>query len=397
MPPTPPPAASPDAALERLRALADAVPDRDFGGRLRRVFEEGARAIAGLGGLTLDRYDDLAETGAPDLSMWEELAPVIRDTLLDVNRLLSTIRELFPSGGGAIGELIGEALEEASAGDPGSVLLKLHEEEATEQIQALGNALAAEVSNLGERMRSPQVVSDRWNLLGDLQEFRGKFRGLVGELLFNAASPFEPVARAEVVPAWAEEVRDAVAARRAVTDLARVMSVHSSRIQAAGPACAERVAALVRDLDAFGRSRSYAVLRTQDKRHFVEYRALLSRAEPGSLDAATLAAIAEFAEFAQGLSKVNRRALLVEHDREVLAACAVKLEQADGIRASSPAQAGALLAEAAAVAQDLYGRMPSLDAWLRKARKRELAALPEAELEFEIELLRNLLASAAAL
>ena len=386
------------AALVRLRAIADGIPDRAFGGRLRKVFEAGSVAISGLGSLTLDKYDELAEPGAPALSMWEELAPVIRDTLIDVNRLLSTVRELFPTGSGPIGDLIGEALDEAVQGDQTAVLLRLHEEEATQQIQSLGNTIATEISNLGERMRSPQVVSDRWNLLSDLQEYRGKFRTLVGDLIFASVSSFSAVNRAEVIPHYVEDLRDSLMARRAVTDLARVMAVHQARIRDAKPGQAgEPVQALVKDLDAFGRSKAYAVLRTPDKRRCVEFRALLRKFPKILNAAATAKAVGEFAQFAHGLSNINHRTLLMDHDREVLAACAVKLENADQLRAKSPAEALSRFAEATAQAQEIYGRYPALDAWLRKNRKRVPSSLSPSELASEIELLRGLLAGATSL
>jgi hypothetical protein len=374
--------------LAKLRDITESIPDRPFGVRLRRVFEEAARTIAGLGNLGLGKYDDMAETGTPDLSMWEELAPVIRDTLLDVNRLLSTIRDLFPS--------TMPPSDDSARSATG--LLELHKHEATQHVQSLGNQLASEVSNLGERMRSPQVVSDRWNLLSDLQEFRGKFRSIVGDLIYLCAAAFESVARKDVIPGYAEELREAIVARRTVTDLARVMGVHASRVQAAQPEQLKAaVAALVKDIDAFGRSPTYAVLRTPDKRRCVEFRSLLHQYPASLPPAAVCAAVAEFAQVAQGLSGINKRAILVDHDREMLAACAVALESVDQLRAGSHSEALLGFAEAVAKANDLYGRHPTLDAWLRKTRKRDLSKLPSTELGPETELLRGLLAAASAM
>lgn len=392
------PSATSQKALERLREIAAGVDDKEFGGRLRKVFDEGARAIDRLGTLVLDQYDELADTGSPDLSMWEKLAPVIRDTLMDINRLLSAVREQFPAQKQSIGDLIGDVLD--GPGDVGgpSALVKLRQGEAAEQIQRLGNMIAAEISNLGERMRSPQVVSDRWNLLSDLQEFRGKFRTIVGDLLYLSAAAFAQVSRAEVIPSYADDLAESIATRRAVTDVARLMQVHATRLSLAQEAqLAELVAALVHDLDAFGRSKPFGLLRAQDKRPFVEFRAQL-RGFPGPLSRQALQSATEgFAQFTQSLSAINRRAILVEHDHEKVAQCAVLLENVDQQRGSEFDAALFLFAEAVGRAQALYGRSPSLDAYLRRAKKRDLTALSPEGLSGEVEMLRSLLVAATAL
>ncbi|MBI5547881.1 MAG: hypothetical protein HY901_28695, partial [Deltaproteobacteria bacterium] len=130
---------------------------------------------------------------------------------------------------------------------------------------------------------------------------------------------------------------------------------------------------------------------------FVELRSLLNGFPARLATEDLVRAVGDFAEFTQGLTSINRRAMLVEHDREVLASCAVVLEGVDQqLRALKPADALACLAEAVTRVQDLYGRNTSLDAYLRKVRKRDLSTLSAAELEAETEVLRELLASATA-
>ena len=386
--------------LARLRQIAHSIPDKAFGAKLLRVYEAAVGTMDGLGEIGLGRYEDMAETGCPDLSLWEQVAPVIRNTVLDVNRLLTTIEKSFPAeASGGIADLIDEALEEASGGNPEQALLQRRREEACHHIRVVANGLINEIANLGERIRNPEVVSDRWNLLGDIQEFRGKFRSAVGDLIYMTALAFTSASRAELVPGWASEVRDAIASRRAVTDLARLMAVSRARFaEDAGGSIDEIVSGLAKNLDAFGRSPAYTILRAQDKRRIVEFRSLLPRfaSAPKVERSAFADALAQFVRFTEGLSLINRRACLVEHDRLVFAACGVKLEQAEAARTGRSDRAAALLVEAHHLAQELYGRHPSLDAWLRKARKRDFGTLTRAALDFELELLRELLSSAMA-
>ncbi len=381
-----------------LLELLESLGDRAFATRLRQVYLAAARAIAGLHELDLGKYEDSVESGAPDLAMWEAVAPVIRDTVVDVNTLLGAIRTHFPSEvPGGIAEMIGNAIEETGVGDPLLATEQRRMDEAVHQIHTLTAVLASEITNLGERMRSPQVVSDRWNLLSDLQYFRGKFRSVVGDLVFLSAYNLGEVSREEVIPDWMEDVRTAIELRRGVTDLARLLSLFVQRLRA-NPQDAVRgtLDELARALDAFGRSKSYVGLRAQDKRRIVEFRHGLERMRNDgktSVSSAT-GAVAEFAQFVQSLSEVNKRDCLIQYDRALLASCSVTLENAESLRETDHGQSTLMLADAVKRAADLYGREPGLDGYLRKARKRDLTSLSPAELGPEIELLRGLFATA---
>ena len=174
----------------RLVQVLDAIPDRAFAGRLRKVYLAAAQAIARLGDMDLLQYETTTVEGAPDLSLWEEMAPVIRDTVVDVNALLSVVREEFPAApAGGLAETIMQAIEEAGPLPEGTINFR-RANEAERTLQAITQQLAQQITQLGERMRSPAVVSDRWNLLADLQAFRSRFREMIGDLVYLSASAF---------------------------------------------------------------------------------------------------------------------------------------------------------------------------------------------------------------
>lgn len=381
-----------------LLELLESLTDRAFATRLRQVYLAAARAIARLQELDLDKDGGEVESGAPDLSLWESVAPVIRDTVVDVNTLLDAIRTHFPTEvPGGIAEMIGNAIEETGIADPVQATEQRRMDEAVQQIHTLTSVLASEITNLGERMRSPQVVSDRWNLLAELQYFRGKFRSVIGDLIFLSANNLGEVTREEVIPEWLEDVRTAIELRRGVTDLARLLTLFTHRVQASPPdGVRASLDDLARALDAFGRSKPYAGLRAQDKRRIVGFRAAIDRLRERETTTASEATevLSEFAQFVECLSDVNRRDCLVQNDRAVLASCCVKLENAESMRLEDPVLSAQILAEAVREAGDLYGREPKLDGYLRKARKRDLSVLSETELGPEIELVRELFANA---
>ena len=64
----------------KLGALLALEPDVRFADRLRHVAEAAARAIGKLGELDLVKYEDSPIEASADLSLWEELAPVVGST-----------------------------------------------------------------------------------------------------------------------------------------------------------------------------------------------------------------------------------------------------------------------------------------------------------------------------
>ncbi len=363
----------------RLQQVLDAIPDRALADRLGLVYVAAANAIERLGDMDLVSYETTTVEAAPDLSLWEEMAPVIRDTVVDVNALLAVVREQFPSvASGGKSSASGAALEAESA------------------LKAVTEQLGQQITQLGQRMRSPEVVSDRWNLLADLQSFRSRFREMIGDLVYLSAVAFGEVHRVEVVPGYREEVRSAVQLRAIVADLSRLMQARSAEIDKAEAEDIQWYAQhLERDLEAFGRTGAYRALRAQDKRVTIEFRhalgALSARANATRNDLISL--LQPFVQFVQSLQRVNQREILVAHDREVWAGCGVKLEQAQLALSRDEEAARRLLLDATRHAMALYGRDASIDVFLRRARKGQLEAASGAALTQEIEALRELLAN----
>jgi hypothetical protein len=379
---------SPLALSPRLEELLQSLSDRAFAERLRRVYTAAGQAIARLSDLDLLKYESASADDSPDLSLWEEMAPVIRDTVMDVNVLLNVIREQFAaktsSAAGGAGAPLAATVEARRAKD------------ASELLQGWMQQLAQGITQLGEVMRNPSVVSDRWMLLSEIQRLRERFREQIGNLVFESASAFGPVTRQQVVPGHEAEVKAAVMVRAIVADLSRIVEARLNKVREAEPEDVQwNSQQFQTELDAFGRTAAYKHLRAQDKRQIIEMRGrvgqLAIQDNPSKRD--VLAVVEEVHSVVSSLAKVNQRQVLITQDREVWAACGVRLERALGLLGSDPAAAARYLAEAAASAQSLYGRDARLDAFLRKARKQQLGQLSGPELRSTLELLQSLLAS----
>lgn len=367
---------APAPLASRLEQILQSLPDQAFAGRLRKVYAAAAQAIARLSDMDLVKYEtETTETGA-DLSLWEEMAPVIRDTVVDVNALLNVIREQFP------------VQPQAGSADTKA-------RDASAALQEGMTQMAQQITQLGEAMRNPSVVSDRWMLLAEVQRFRSTFREHIGNLVFASISTFADVARKEVVPGYAEDVKAAMTVRAIVADLGRLLAARLAKVRNAEPGEVQGNAQqLQNELDAFGRTAAYRGLRAQDKRHIIELRGKVGplAAMPTPPKAELLEVMEQLEALVRSLAAVNQRQVLITNDREVWAACGVRLERAMGLMDSDPAGAARLLAEAAVYGQSLYGREANLDAFLRKARKTNLAALTGEELRATLEQLQGLLA-----
>jgi hypothetical protein len=233
--------------------------------------------------------------------------------------------------------------------------------------------------------------------LADVQRFRSRLRETLGDLVYSSISAFAYVHREEVVPGFQEEVKAAVVVRAAVADLIRLIGARLKSAEEAEPEDVQWHAQHVeRDLDAFGRTAAYKVLRAQDKRVVIEFRREIGRiaARENAAKLELTMALRPFSAFVQSLrTVVNQRELLIARDREVWASCGVRLERAESLVSKDPAAAGAAFEDAAKTAMELYGRDSALDVFLRKARKGQMAGLSGASLRKELEGLREILAS----
>lgn len=380
-----------------LDQLLQRLPDSAFAQRLRRVYLAAAQAIHRLGDMDLVKYESASTTeSAPDLSLWEEMAPVIRDTVMDVNALLNVVREEFPQPvAGGLADILSRMADEVGPEARRDVLHR-RVDEATRVLHEGMEELAQQITQLGEAMRSPSVVSDRWNLLAEIQSFRARFRDVIGRLVFESASTFDEVTRQEVIPGYSEDVSSAVGVRATVADLRRVIGSRLEKVREADPEdVLWHAQQLSKELDTFGRTTAYRSLRAQDKRRTLESRTELTElVKRPKLTRLELAGLLEgLKAFVDDLSNINQRQLLVTHDRELMATCGVKLEQSTQLLDTQPLESARVLAEAAAAAQSLYGLDNELDAFLRRIRRTKPGTLQGPELKQTIETFRELLAN----
>jgi hypothetical protein len=356
----------------RLLALLALEPDAPFAGRLKRVLEAGARAISHLGEIDLIKFEDgITLDGTADLSLWEEVAPVVGSTIADVNAMVAEIDVAFPEG---------------------EVMIDDRQEGVLQVIQGAAADLKRAVMEFGQRVRDPSVVGDRWNLIAELQSFRFRFRNRIGSMAFEAATRLGECKRREVEPGYDEALAATLVVRSTTADLRRL--VHA-RIHKVGEAAAEdlewNVQQTEKELIAFGRTAAWRVLRAQDKKVILEFREQMRQLLGKQvLKADMLRLLEPFVEFVDSFKAINQRELLGQHDQEVQASVGVVLERA--MSAARYEEQQLAFVEAVGLGQSLYGRNEEFDAFLRKLRK---TSLTRDTLPGEVEQFVVLLASLA--
>jgi hypothetical protein len=371
------PSSLPAKAVDILRSLGD----RSFAAMVERVFEAAAVAVDKLAGVDLISYDAIIEDSTADLSLWEALAPVVRDTVLDVNGFLNVSRE-------EVGDAGSEDDEPLATPPP--------TERAVSIIRETTRKLAGQITELGERVRMPEIVADRWALLAEVQAFRTRFRDQLGGLVFDVLSLFTEVERSEVVPGFDSELNAAITVRSTVTDLRRLLAVRQKKVQEALPDDVGKLGReLVGEMDAFGKTEAFKLLRAQDKRQVIELRASLKEIiERPHLEQPQLLAVVDgYLEFTESLTRINNREFLIAHDRQIWASLGVELEQADQLRSKDLRQSAERLYAAISRAQVLYGRDLILDTFLRRTKRMSVPNLDARELKAELDKFRELLAN----
>uniref|UniRef100_UPI001E51E94E hypothetical protein n=1 Tax=Myxococcus sp. AB056 TaxID=2562792 RepID=UPI001E51E94E len=366
-----------DVLPVRLESLLEALTDRHLADRLERVHRAAAVAIDRLGHLSIAKYEptSVEADGGADLSLWETMAPAIGDTLVGVNQLISAVHQEFPPPTRPVG--LGDG---GWAPPPASSDERLAQEvEAV--LHAIADRLARRVAELGQQMRRPEVVSDRWTLMAELQAFRADFRVRIGDLVYLTASAFADVRREEVVPGYAHQVGARAALRAAAADLRRSLQGRLERATKAEPRARPALARQVAEsLSAFVSLPASVALRTPQKHQVLELRArLLDTATQAELAPDALSGLVEpyLAALEAQMEEVTRTWLIV-HDRAVWASCGMKLEQADMHLTLGSRGAERVLAEAVEAAGALQGRSAPFDAFLRKARQEAGDGLEEA-------------------
>jgi len=165
----------------RLQQLLEGLPDRYLAQRLARVWSAAREALDEVERLTLAPAG-LDEPGADParLSLWEHVAPAVRDSLRALNRLLAHVRTDFPT----------QPPEDYVASDGAPILRAQPEEQAARTLGRAAARLSTRVELLGERLRRPEREGEPLELEAELQEVHRSLRCELRDLVLQSAAAF---------------------------------------------------------------------------------------------------------------------------------------------------------------------------------------------------------------
>ncbi len=300
---------------------------------------------------------ELADAGVADLATWNALAPEIRSLLVSVRSTVHALRELFPADDPSAGtdsiDLDG-AFQEAEDFTPDrgpQVDAALADERTSGAVVGVLTAMLEEdIVRFGQRMRSPQLVADRWALLGELHELKSHCAQCLDAVVAALLRPHTTQPVENWLPTYASAGTRAARLRRDIVDLHRAVVELHARLTADSSQLSDICREVERLLREFATQPSYADLRPLDKQQILQFRIWLLQAQRA--DAGPR--FEDFGRCLEVMQDINRRPVLRDHDRAQLDLAVMLLESEEPVDATR------------ACLEAVYGRSAELDALLRR-------------------------------
>ncbi len=350
-------------------AAIHAIRDASLRERVVRAVVICDDALETVDALDLTPYEFVDE-GVPDLSVWEALAPDVRNILVAVRKASEDLAVLFPPSETPVPDETIElefALDDDVLPEPIrdtrdldlDALVEAPAEEIGASIAVLASMLKRDIIQFGARLRNPRVTADRWFLLGELQEMRTKCSQCIEAIVASMMSTFTDADLAEVLPRYASATKRAVALRTLVVDLSFDVNRLNTALAGSGVAQAAAIrTALAMRLNEFAETDGYRELRPQDKRLLIDFRQKLAAYQDLASERMQLVRDAEgLSKFLEVMRAINQREVLIESDRRALQTIRMLLESEVDVE------------DVMEHLETVYGRWPPLDDFVRLGRK----------------------------
>ena len=195
--------------------------------------------------------------------------------------------------------------------------------EVGQAIAALAEMLRFEFATFGERLKSPQIVAERWVLLGELQEFRSKCEQCLEAVVATILNAFTSESLEDVLPRYTDATMRAVKVRSALVDLGCDLDLMNENVRTADKSTNADIIhqALEKRLEQFAESASYRQLKASDKHAIIKYRIHLKSWEmDGSNFERLRLKLEDLTKYLELTISTNERDDLIKHDKHYLKA-----------------------------------------------------------------------------
>jgi hypothetical protein len=334
--------------------------------RVAEVLRTCADALAILDGFELERYE-LAMPETDDRTAWNEVRPALDHLLSGLGAAL-----------GALSILLGEKRPQAERKSPpntptppGTPLrdsrdLDIDATVTTADISVprtitdatiqLLHMLRWDLANASYRLGDSRLAADRWMLLAELQELRGRCTQGFEAVVATVFRGLTDVDLEGLLPRYVSSTRRAIELRTAFSHLRFEMEVLNQGMQKArGTELSLLHDACMKAVERFVAQPGFGYIRASDKREVIRFRLFLrdwpkSGANPRELKQKSEA----FAKLSEVFVLINRRPQLLAHDRAMLNEAERSLREERDV-------AGALVR-----LESVFGRSATLDVILRQ-------------------------------
>jgi hypothetical protein len=285
----------------RGRSLVEEIFDPDLQDRVVKALEACASTLEVLDSFDLENFE-MVEADLQDLSVWNDVAPKVRDALVSVNKLITTIEACFPpppveAGVNEQSLDLDAAFDELGSDEPanhkrrGDSLDMLVQEKSEDSVDlalaGICSMLRQDLTQLGTQLRSPGVVTSRWKLLGELQEFQARVTQAVEAIAAailqpcRALDPSAPEKMEELFPRYATELERSLRLRNVMSQMAKNLQGAVEVLAKAETSMASNLhRALLTRLEQFGRTTEYRQMWARDKREIILARVRIRAWDP---------------------------------------------------------------------------------------------------------------------
>lgn len=306
----------------------------DDGLRARVVagLDECALALEAIDRLEVERFE-VFERDAPDVSVWSELAPAVRDLLIGLRRLAERLGELFPRPVSLEPpdlDLDFDLLSSAPPSRPsrlsrdGSTFDRLVAEGGTASlttdlaVAALLAMLKDDLEMVTSVLRDPRVVASRVRLLAELEEWKARATQCVEALAAAILRPLGDHLLSELLPRYVTELDRSVRLRDGVRALEAAVRQARAEVDA-GRAVEAAVVEVGEHLTTFQATPAFGTLWARDRREVMVLATELARAAPlaATQPRAVVDRLEALLRFLNVLADaISRRPELEAYDRE---------------------------------------------------------------------------------
>jgi hypothetical protein len=340
--------------------IVTAIPDEHVKEGVMNAVEACARALNAVDEVDLSEQE-LADLETPNVAAWSALASDVRNVLLAVRSSSEFLVGLFPAGGTETNDSFAFDFEDETmraAHVEKIVRGSSQTEEIGEGVRMLVGVLQRDIVSLGEKLRNPAVVGDRWFLLAELHQFLGQCAECLEAIVATVLNAATTEDLGEVLPRYLDTSARNVMLRSAVVDLAHDVDEYNRAIaRAEAEDLLILASGLIERLNQFSTTPAYKFLKPQDKRAVILVRIRLNDWSQKKGDATSIRNEVEgFSKFLALMRDLNWRDALAEHDRRIIA------------KVRGLLRGGARIDEIMPQLQQMYGRDDAIDDRLRAFR-----------------------------